>query len=315
MPDTIVTNSIASQGFVLPGAWRAVRLVLIRPSGWPHASAVAEVMETLMHGFRALGAAADTGENEVAAGAVNIIFMAHVLQEHDAARLPPGAIIYNFEQVGGAVTVLTPAFRAAIARHRVWDYSARNMRLLAPLTGHDRLQMVPVGYVPAISRIPRAPVQDIDVLFYGAVNERRRDILLGLQRAGLRVHAPFGVYGPERDGLIARAKVVLNIHAHPTKVLEVVRISYLLANRKAVVTELDEQTEAEPDLREAVAGVPYDGLIAACCRLVADAAERQDLEDRGYGIFQRRDMVPILRRAITEAAHQDGAMSASNRDG
>jgi len=140
------------------------------------------------------------------------------------------------------------------------------------------------------------------VLFYGAVNERRRDILIAIQQAGLRVHAPFGVYGAERDALIARAKVVLNIHAHPTKVLEVVRISYLLANRKAVVTELDADSELEPDIFAAVAGVPYDRLLAECRRLVADADERQELEDRGYAIFQRRDLVPILRRAITDAA-------------
>jgi hypothetical protein len=289
--------------FVLPDDWRAVRLVLVRPGGWPHAAAVAEVIEALTYGFRALGIAADSGENEVGAGAVNIFFMAHVMGERDAARLPPNSIIYNFEQVGGGINLLTSAFRAAIARHRVWDYSPRNMERLAPLIEHQRRQVVPVGYVPALSRIPRAAIQDIDVLFYGAVNARRRDILVALQEAGLRVHAPFGVYGAERDALIARAKIILNIHAHPTKVLEMVRISYLLANRKAVVTEMDPETEAEPDIAKAVTGVPYDRLVAECRRLVADADERQDLEDRGYAIFQKRDLVPILRRAIMESTH------------
>ena len=291
-----------SGAFTLPDSWRAVRLVLTRPSGWPHASAVAEVIESLVHGFRALGVAADTGENEVCAGAINIFFMAHVMGTGDAAQLPPNSIIYNFEQVGGAINLLTPAFRMAISCHRVWDYSSRNMEQLAPLIGHDRRQVLPVGYVPALTRIPRARVQDIDVLFYGAVNERRRDILMEIQRAGLRVHSLFGVYGAERDALIARAKVVLNIHAHPTKVLEVVRISYLLANRKAVVTELDADTELDPDIVDAVAGASYEHLVAECRRLVADAAERQDLEDRGYNIVQRRDLVPMLRCAITEAA-------------
>jgi hypothetical protein len=84
--------------------------------------------------------------------------------------------------------------------------------------------------------------------------------------------------------------------------MEIVRISYLLANRKAVVSELDIDTEMEPDLRDAVAGVPFDGLIAECHRLIADAAARQQLEDRGYALFQKRDLIPILRQAITEAA-------------
>jgi hypothetical protein len=296
----------ARRAFVVPDSWRAVRLVLVRPRGWPHASAVAEIVESLVWGFRALGIAADAHDNEVAAGAVNIVFMAHAMGPEDATQLPANAIIYNFEQVGGTINLLTPAFLTAIARHRVWDYSRRNMERLAPLTGHRRRQVVPVGYVPALSRIPRAPVQDIDVLFYGAVNPRRRDILLGLQQAGLLVHAPFGVYGAERDALIARAKLVLNVHAQPAaKVLEMVRISYLLANRKAVVTEIDAQTEAADDIGEAVAGVPYDRLIDECCRLVVDATARQDLEDRGFAMFQKRDLVPVLRDAIAEAAQAE----------
>jgi hypothetical protein len=291
-----------SGAFVVPDAWKTVRLVLIRPSGWPHAAAIIDVMETLMHGFRALGIAADIGENQALAGAINIYFMAFLLGQDDIPRLHPDSIIYNFEQAGGDIGFLTPSFRAALARCRVWDYSPRNMERLAPLIGHDRRQVVPVGYVPALSRIPRAPVQDIDVLFYGALNERRRRILVGLQHSGLRLHTAFGVYGAERDALIARSKLVLNIHAHPAKVLEVVRISYLLANRKAVVTEMDAETEADPDLRDAVAGAPYDRIIEECRRLVADAEARQHLEDRGYTLFQKRDIVPVLRRAITEAA-------------
>jgi len=262
-------------------------------------------MEALIHGFRALGIAADIGENEARAGAVNISFMAFLLDHEAVQLLPPNTIIYNFEQIGGEIDILTPAFRTALSHCRVWDYSRRNMDRLAPILAHDRRQVVPVGYVPALTRIPKAPVQDIDVLFYGAVNERRRRILMGLQREGLRLHAVFGAYGAERDALIARAKLVLNIHAHPSKILEVVRISYLLANRKAVVTEMDGATEMEPDLRDALAGVPYDALIGKCRRLVGDAETREALEDRGYAIFQKRDLVPILRHAIAEAAQSD----------
>ncbi|MGB8842569.1 MAG: hypothetical protein WCC64_16030 [Aliidongia sp.] len=289
--------------FVLPDAWRTVRLVLIRPPGMIHASAVAEVMESLMYGFRALGILADMAENEIKADAINIVFLSFYLSEQDVQKLPPNSIIYNFEQVGADAVILNnPSFMTALGGHCVWDYSFRNIERLRPLIMHDRLQLVPVGYVPALTRIPHAPVQDIDVLFYGSGTERRRIILTGLRQTGIHLANVFGAYGPARDALIARAKVVLNIHSYETKIMEVVRISYLLANRKAIVSELDLDTEMEPDLRDAVAGVPFDGLIAECHRLIADAAARQQLEDRGYGLFQKRDLIPILRQAIAEAA-------------
>jgi hypothetical protein len=292
----------ARRAFILPDAWKIVRLVLIRPKGWVHANVFSEVLESLAHGFRSLGVRADIAENEVLAEAVNIFLMPHYLPEHAANTLPSNSIIYNFEQVADKADILTPAFRAAIKRHRVWDYSHRNMTILERRLEHQRRQVVPVGYAPVLSRIPRATKQDIDVLFYGSVNERRQKILLGLREAGLAVAAPFGLYGAERDALIARSKVLVNIHSSPSKIIEMVRISYLLANRKAVVTELDDETEAPLDIRDSVVGAPYDGLIDACKRLVADADARQDLEDRGYAAFQKHDMTAILRRAITESA-------------
>jgi hypothetical protein len=279
--------------------------MLIRPPGWLHASAVAEIMESLMHGFRALGIAADIGENEARADAINIVFMAFFMKESAVPVLPADTVIYNFEQIGGELGFLTPSFRAAISRFRVWDYSLRNIERLAPIMGHSRRQVVPIGYIPALTRIPRVPEQDIDVLFYGSINERRRHVLMQLAAAGLRIHHVFGAYGAERDRLIARAKIVLNIHAHPSKILEVVRISYLLANRKAVVTELDAETEADADFRDAVAGIPYDQITAECQRLVADQGARRDLENHGHEQFRKRDLVSILRRAITEAAQSN----------
>jgi hypothetical protein len=290
------------RAFSLPESWRAVRLIMARPQGWVHAAAVGEVMESLFIALKLLGIDVDFAENQARDGAINIYFMPFYLTEDQAKRLAPNSILYNFEQIGGEFDILTPGFRTAIRTCRVWDYSRRNLDRLAPFIGHDRVQVVPVGYVPALTRIPRASVQDIDVLFYGAVNERRKALLDAMTAAGIGLQHVFGVYGAQRDALIARAKLVLNIHAHPTKIMEVVRISYLLANRKAVVTELDDMTAFDADLRDAVAGVPYERIIEECRRLLADDEARQALEDRGYRCFQQRDLIPILRDVITAAA-------------
>jgi hypothetical protein len=64
-------------------------------------------------------------------------------------------------------------------RHAVWDYSARNVKRWARLGVRD-VRHLPVGYVPQLSRIPRDE-ENIDVLFYGSVNERRQEILTALR--------------------------------------------------------------------------------------------------------------------------------------
>jgi hypothetical protein len=58
---------------------------------------------------------------------------------------------------------------------RSWDHGRANIDALAR---HGiAARHLPVGYLPALTRIPAAPVQDIDMLFVGSIAERRLKIL------------------------------------------------------------------------------------------------------------------------------------------
>ena len=83
---------------------------------------------------------------------------------------------------------------------------------------------MPIGYAPQLTRIAPA-AEDVDVLFVGSLNDRRRTVLDALEAKGAKVERVFGVYGPERDGWLARAKICLNLHFYEARVFEVVRVS------------------------------------------------------------------------------------------
>jgi hypothetical protein len=127
--------------------------------------------------------------------------------------------------------------------------------------------------------------QDIDVLFFGRLTDRRKRVLDGLADLGLEVRFLVGVFGQERDHWIARSKVVLNIHASTGGLFEHLRVLYLLANRKAVVTEPGEADELDPELMRGLEVVPYDSLIESCVRLVRNPDARQTLAGAGYNII------------------------------
>src|SRR5439155_882319 len=143
--------------------------------------------------------------------------------------------------------------------------------------------------------IPRA-AQDIDVLFYGSLNERRAAVLRELARHA-NVRARFGIYGAERDQLIARAKVVLNLHFYEAQLMEQVRIAYLLNNGCFVLSE----DAPDNPYGSAIATAPYGELAAACLRYLADPDERQRQATSSLEWFQRgqrgsADMRPPIRR-------------------
>lgn len=282
---------------MLDDAPNKLQLVLIQPEGYQHSGALSELAETLIYGLAGLGADFQFAINELAGDATNIVLGGHLLDARAMLDLPADTIIYNSEQIDDMSTWINGPYMDVLRRCTVWDYSEANIARLRS-RGVNNVRFVPLGYVPQLTRIPATTPQDIDVLFYGAINERRKDILEALIARGLRIEFLTGVYREERDRVIARAKVVLNMHYYDASVFEIVRVSYLLANEKAVVAECGATTTQEPDIRDAVCAVPYDRLVDACADLVADANRRVSLARRGFEIFARRDERTILAEAL-----------------
>lgn len=277
------------------------RIVIISPPGNAHSGVFTDIAEALYHAVRDLGYPAELVWNRVAADRVNIMFGAILLSPAQVERLPAGTIIYNLEQIEQDSKWLNGALPACVRRCEVWDYSPRNIERFAEL-GFDtsRMHLAPIGHAAPLERINPAANEDIDILFYGSTNPRRLAILNALKARGLNVVHVFGVYGKERDALIARAKVVLNMHFFEAKVFEVVRVSYLLANRKAVVAECDPGTILYDGLEHAVRTARHDELVDACVELVADAGQRAALAQRGLDWMRAhplaRSVAPLLER-------------------
>jgi len=274
------------------------QLVLVRPQGYLHSEAFRELAETLQLGLTSLGHTAQIQENSFAPGVTNIFLGAHLLSPQQASLVPPGSVIYNLEQLNGAH--LAPTYYELASHHQVWDYSLENIEKWTAMNCGFTPVHVPIGYVPEMTRILATQIQDIDVLFYGSLNERRIRILNALRDAGAKVRAQFGVYGKERDELIARSKIILNIHFYSTKVFEIVRVSYLLANSKAVVTE--SSPLIEDGLADSVRSLAYDSLVEGCLSLLRDEKERRRLEERGFQWFSKRSESEILANALRQCA-------------
>ncbi len=274
----------------------AYAICIVQPPGYLHSAAFREVGESLLHGLRRLGHDAILSSEASHRGRRAIVLGSNLLPSHPLP-LPDDAILYNLEQIEAGSAWLPPQLVELFRRHEVWDYSARNASRYAEL-GLARPRVVPVGHVPELVRIPKADEEEIDVLFYGSVNGRRQAILDALRARGLRVEAVFGVYGDARDRLIARSKIVLNVHFYEARVFEIVRVSYLLSNRRCVVSERGADPAEESELEAGIAFAAYGDLVDTCVRLAADPAAREKLCESGQALMTRRDAVAYLRDAL-----------------
>jgi hypothetical protein len=154
---------------------------------------------------------------------------------------------------------------------------------------------VPIGYAPELSRITRSPRPDVDVAFCGSLTERRVAVLQALRDRGAHVEVMCGVYGAARDALLARAKIVLNLHALESRVFEIVRVSYLLANQLFVVSEPGLGEPVERGLASGVAFADYDELVERCLYYLGAEQERSEIARQGFRLFSREAESTILR--------------------
>jgi hypothetical protein len=272
---------------------------IVSPPNYLHSHAFDEVAIGLHAAFRALGLDAEVVHDSSRLGDVTIVLGCNLLK--GVAPPPPDRrlILFNLEQITPNSPWLTQDYLALLGRYPVWDYSQGNIAELAKMG--IKAQHCGIGYAPELTCIAPAP-EDIDVLFVGSVNERRLIVLKQLAAQGINVDARFNLYGADRDAFVARAKIILNVHFYDARLFEIVRVSYLLANRKCVVSETGSDTAFENQFGSGIAFAPYAALAETCVRLLQNPAERKAVAEAGFARFSAMPQAEYLQRALATAA-------------
>lgn len=232
-----------------------------------------------------MGFPCEIGFNELDNASTNIILGCHLLNYGPHLK-SYSYIPYQLEQLSASEGAYSENLRAVLANaEAVWDYSIENIAFLSE-RGITAIH-VPLGYHPRLQQIPCVPFAEraIDVLFYGSIGERRKKVVDELKaRKGLRTEVLFGVYGKERDKVIANSRIVLNVHFYNARIFEAVRISYLLNNTCCVVTE-DSPVNPYPEVR--LCSVPYENITSTCIELLENYQRIKEQAAQSFEDFRK----------------------------
>ena len=202
-------------------------------------------------------------------------------------EVPIGAVVYNLENVGIQVGASPLAFLG----HELWDFSRRNVE--AWHAAGRAVAHVPVGYHPSMERFRRLPAEacEHDVVFTGAMNDRRRAVLDALRQRGLRVAVvPYDLYGAQRDQILSRSRMALNMLYYEEGTHPVLRTAHLVANGVPVLCE-----HAPEAPTWALLQCAYGDLVERCAELLGRRREVLDhLADSSYVALRMHPMtLPI----------------------
>ena len=121
-----------------------------------------------------------------------------------------------------------------------FDYSSTNISLY-PDNIRDKIKLL----TPFIGEVKEySEEKTIDILFIGALNERRIKILDEIKRYSrennldYKIEIVDNVFEDELDRLIKKSKIVINLHYYPNAILELFRIHDVLSYDCKILSEL-----------------------------------------------------------------------------
>ncbi|MBS7805562.1 hypothetical protein KIH24_13395 [Rhizobiales bacterium TNE-4] len=269
----------------------------VQPPGYVHAHAFDEVAILIGAGLEDLGYLATINANKIDHDARNIIIGCHLLDPQSANIIPTNSIVLNTEQLSNEIGSWNQNIMFWLQRYEAWDYSIKNIENIKAV-GLTQPKHLMLGFHEKLLSIPKARHQDIDVLFYGSMNERRRKTLDEISNRGLKVKELFGIYGKERDEWISRSKIVLNLHFFNTKIFEIVRCFYLMINSKAVVAEIDNETSINPLYCDGIYATSYANIADECLRLCSDQHARDEIEFKASKTIKNLPQKKLLQSLL-----------------
>ena len=272
-------------------------ICLVKPDNYIHSFAFLELGELLYFSLQELGQEVTFGFNNLEPTATNILIGCHLLDPSFITQIPPSTIILNTEQIYGETDWNKPIFDWA-KHFQIWDYSPKNIEKLNQM-GIERTRLLKIGFQKELARLNSNKSKEVDVLFYGSVNERRKIVLDGLEARGLKVKVLFGVYGKERDEWIERSKVVLNHHYYEAQIFEIIRVFYLLTNSVAVVGEVNKTTSIDSIYQDGIYASQYEDLISDCVELVNHQALRVQFQEKALAAISKYPQAPFTQEALS----------------
>lgn len=275
-------------------------IFIVTPPHYTHSRCFEEVAHSLNEALIGLGQQSSITTIIDKTADKTIILGAHLLHPEDIGNIP-GGIIYQLEQLPSVSDTtrtslaITENYWTILSQAEIWDYSERNIDILS--THGIKAKLLPIGYSPGLTNILPA-TEDIDVLHMGSMNPRRGKILYELQSRGLKVMQLFNCYGKERDAFIAKAKVIINIHYYDAKIFEIVRCSYLMANRKFVLSEHGLDEKLETPYSAGIAFTPYVYLVRDCVKYLSRPEMMDMRKNIGFDIFSKRLQSDFLKEVL-----------------
>lgn len=145
-------------------------------------------------------------------------------------ELPTKYIVYQMEQIRSNMFTKS-YYKMLSSAYKIFEFSEANNFYLNQIKRNDLI----INNFPLITENHNEDFE-YDILFYGELNNRRLAILRKLQN-DFNIIVRNDIFNEERDNLIKKSKIVLNLHYYHDACLETCRVNEVLKFNRLVISE------------------------------------------------------------------------------
>lgn len=180
----------------------------------------------------------------------------------------------------------------------LWHLADSQVDAFKAATGHSNVHYLPHGYVEGFARVRHKPAahKDIDAIFTGTLTRHRSDLIQELKQRGLNAIATKPLNFVQREDLIARAKIGLNLKQtsswlYPSNS----RYHYHLSNNSLLVSE---DCPVTCDLSPYILTAPVEKFADLCCEAIAAGNWETQAEQNKERFMSEQPMTRLMRELL-----------------
>lgn len=241
---------------------KTVNICIIRKTGYAHTEGFREAAERIEEECRRREISCKTTGIEDEKADLNIVFGSHLETEQTSNFNKSKCLIVNLERlriIGEVVT--NEAYIQILNNFNYIDFSSDNIEYCKKNKISIPLYLYRPWHEGKWKRIINEIEKTWDVCLIGSITPRRQTIINRLKQSGLSVTSRFNCYSYERDEILSKSKVCINIHAYEDdKTAEIWRLNYLATNQVRVISETCRFETGEEEINDALTQASYEDI-------------------------------------------------------
>ena len=247
------------------GTIRRANICITQIDGYPHTEAFREVAERIEAECRSHSIDCSTANKIDKTADINYVLGAHLKPLSYINDDPKRLIIVNLERLNSLKYGENfDLYLKLIDTLDVIDFSSTNVEFYKRKELKEPIYIYRPWHDPIWIRVQAEPEKEWDTCFIGSLTPRREKLINLLQHEGISVKTAFNCYSAERDEILAKSRIALNIHAYEDSAdSEIWRLGYYIANKINIVSENCFFEEGEDSINKNLVQSNYDDLVQA----------------------------------------------------